>query len=171
MKTFNFNLEQLRKINTEKEGKIKLQDEEIASLKVSCRMYQSHHESLTTKLADKELEVQNLSEEKADHERQLEMLRNTREEEKEKIKSQEEEINFLKDSKDVEVKRLEEEKEDFEQEMHSLEGKIEKLKSDQASGRAKRTRLEAKMKLMKNKIVDLKREEHSKLVEALKIYR
>ena len=66
---------------------------------------------------------------------------------------------------------MEEEKEDFEQEMHSLEGKIEKLKSDQARGRAKRKRLEDKMELMKNKIVDLKREEHSKLVDALKIYR
>ena len=171
-------MEQLRKKQEERDVKIKSQDKEIVSLKESYRTSQSQVGILTGKLADKEVEVKNLTEEKEDQERLTEIWRSTTEE---KIKFQEEKISFLIESrrirledKQAEVQKLEEEKEDLEQEINSLEENISKfrtLEADQARGRKKRKRLEAKLKEMKNMILITKRQEHSKLVGALKVFR
>ena len=123
-------------------------------------------------------EVKNLQEEIADQERKMTILRKTTED---KLKSQKEEITFLKESsskvledKDIEVKKLEEDKEDLEQKLLSQEESLNKIKSvaeDQQAGRAKRKRLEDKVKIMKNMMIEIKRKQHSELVDALKIYR
>ena len=178
LKTFQFSLEQLRKTKVEKEGKIKSQDEEITSLKEFCRKLQSQNESLNTKLAMFGGEVKNLEEEIADQERQMTLLRKTTED---KLKSQKEEIIFIKESsrkiledKNIEVKKLEEDKEDLQQKLLSQEENLNKLKSvakDQNAGRAKRKRLEDKVKILKNIMIKIKRKQHSELVDALKIYR